>query len=649
MKTNPLKPRSLLRHANLSLAAGLLWCSTLASPGAEYHVATTGNDENPGTETQPLRTIQRGATLAQPGDVITVHAGTYRERVTPPRGGESNTRRITYQAAPGEVVVIKGSEVARGWQPFLPGVWKLVLPNSFFGKYNPYRDLITGDWFNDRGRRPHTGEVYLNGKSLYEAHLLEEVLNPKAIPGAFDPEGSTYTWLGESDERNTYIYANFHDHDPNSELVEINVREACFYPDQPGRDYLTVRGFQMRQAATQWAAPTAEQIGLLGTHWSQGWIIENNVISDSKCSGITLGKERQTGHNVWSNDRSKDGAIHYVEVIERALKIGWSKARIGSHIVRGNTIFNCEQTGICGSLGAAFSQITGNHIYNIWTKRLFTGAEIAGIKIHASIDMLIQGNRIHHAGRGLWMDWMAQGVRITRNVCYQNTTDDLFVEVDHGPYQVDNNIFLSPLSLLDWSQGGSFAHNLVTGKIVSRPELTRVTPFHPPHSTLVAGLTNIAGGDNRFYNNIFVGAAAGPENRDRPSGRTEGHGLWVYDLRTWPSWADGNVYYHGAWPYKNETHSTVQPGFDPQLKLVETGEGVFLNFALGDAVLKTMTTRVTTELLGQARIPNLPYENADGSPLKIDTDYFGHPRSETAPSAGPFENPGTGQLSIKVW
>ena len=60
----------------------------------EYHVAKTGNDANPGTIEEPLHTIQAAANLAQPGDVITVHAGVYRERITPPKGGESDTKRI---------------------------------------------------------------------------------------------------------------------------------------------------------------------------------------------------------------------------------------------------------------------------------------------------------------------------------------------------------------------------------------------------------------------------------------------------------------------------------------------------------------------------------------------------------------------------
>jgi len=57
---------------------------------AEIHVATTGNDSSSGTLAAPLRTIQRAADLAQPGDIITVHEGVYRERISPPRGGESD-------------------------------------------------------------------------------------------------------------------------------------------------------------------------------------------------------------------------------------------------------------------------------------------------------------------------------------------------------------------------------------------------------------------------------------------------------------------------------------------------------------------------------------------------------------------------------
>jgi hypothetical protein len=616
------------RPAFLALA---LFAQSAAA--TEFHVSVNGDDSNDGSAARPLRTISAAAKLAQPGDTITVHAGAYRERVTPPRGGESDAKRIVYQAAPGEEVHIKGSEIAKGWKPFLPGVWKLTLPNSYFGQYNPYKDLIRGDWFNDKGRPHHTGEVYINGKSLYETHLIERVLNPRPYPDSRRPYDAMLAWFTESDETNTYIYANFGGLDPNAELVEINVRDSCFYPSEPGRDYITVRGFHMSQAATQWAAPTAEQIGLIGAHFSKGWIIENNVISDSKCSCITLGKERKTGHNVWINNPAKDGATHYNEVIVRALEIGWSREKTGSHIVRNNTIFNCEQAGIAGSLGAVFSRITNNHIYNIWSKRQFTGAEMAGIKLHAAIDVLISHNHIHNAGRGLWMDWMAQGTRITGNLLYDNTTDDLFVEVNHGPFVVDNNLFLSPVSLTDWSEGGAYIHNLMTGKIVSRPEPKRSTPYHQPHSTALAGLATTTGGDNRFYNNIFAGAAS----------------LSAYDDRELPLFTGGNVYYKGASPYARESSPLLLHDVEAQASIAEQDNNVFLLLNLGPAAPKPSTQPVTTQLLGRAKVSGLPFEDTDGAPLTFGADYFGKPRSKTAPSPGPFENPGAGALRLKVW
>ena len=60
----------------------------------------------------------------KPGDVITVHEGIYRERINPPRGGESDAKRIVYQAAPGEKVEIKGSEVVKNWVKVQDDVWK---------------------------------------------------------------------------------------------------------------------------------------------------------------------------------------------------------------------------------------------------------------------------------------------------------------------------------------------------------------------------------------------------------------------------------------------------------------------------------------------------------------------------------------------
>ena len=299
------------------------------------------------------------------------------------------------------------------------------------------------------------------------------------------------------------------------------------------------------------------------------------------------------------------------------------KKTIGSHIVRDNTIYNCEAAGICGSMGAIFSEVSNNHIYNIEVKRQYTGAENSGIKFHGAINTLLQNNHIHDANKGIWLDWMTQGTRVTGNLCYNNFQTDLFVEMNHGPFVIDNNIFLSDVVLWDWSQGGAYAHNLFAGKTtLIRPNDMREVPYHVANSTELAGKTNIRSGDNRFYNNIFVG----------------GLGLAIYDSEAvaYPVWAESNIYFDYARPYPDEQNAIIVDK-DPQIELESKESGKYLNINLS-IDKENQSKLVTTELLGKAKLPDVPFNNYDGTPLTVDIDYFGNKRSTLPPSAGPFDS-----------
>lgn len=596
----------------------MLLAATL--PGTELHVAINGSDANAGTKKSPFRTIQRAAEIAQPGDVVTVHQGAYRERVNPARGGASDKKRIVYQAAARESVTIKGSEAVTNWVKVQDDTWKVTIPNSFFGGFNPYGDAIHGDWFNAKGRQHHTGCVYLDDEWLVEAAKLDEVLKPA---------GKVALWFGQVDveSKTTTLWAQFKGVNPNEHLVEINKRQTVFYPEKTGINYITVRGFTMEQAATPWAPPTAEQMGLIGTHWSKGWIIESNVVRFSRCSGIALGKYGDE----WDN--KSESAEGYIRTIHCALTNGWNRDAIGHHIVRNNRISYCEQTGIVGSLGCCFSTITGNEIHDIHMQRLFTGAEMAGIKFHGAIDVVISGNNIHRTCLGIWLDWMAQGAQITSNLLHENDLD-LFCEVDHGPFLVANNIFLSPASFWVVSQGGAYAHNLIAGTVRVHAFDARQTPFHKAHSTELAGLHDNPNGDVRYYNNLFVANA----------------NLSCYDKPTLPVWMAGNVFLKGTTPCVQETLQLSKPDFNAAPKLVVKNDGVYLDITLDKSwAAEQKREKVTTELLGNAIIPNLPYENADGSPLRINTDYFGKKRKGNNPFPGPFEISKDGRLRLKVW
>ena len=452
-------------------------------------------------------------------------------------------------------------------------------------------------------------------------------------------------WFAAVNASFTTIWAQFKDVDPNTELVEINVRQSVFYPDKEGINYITVNGFIMEHAATPWAPPTAEQIGLIGTHWSKGWIIVNNEIGYSICSGITLGKY---GDEHYYTAASVEG---YIGTVNRAREHGWTKQTVGSHIVRNNRIHHCEQAGIVGSLGAVFSTITGNEIHDIHVKRLFSGAEMAGIKIHGAIDMLISHNYIHDCWRGLWLDWMAQGTRITSNLFHDNRiTQDIFVEVNHGPFLVDNNILLSPTALRDLSGGGAYVHNLFIGKFIPETD-DRVVPFHRQHSTELAGYSIIKGSDDRYCNNIFMSyndEILWPE-RMGPERKENFFGLGAYKSKDFPMFTDGNVYVDQARAFDAEKKPVENPDFKTHARLVEKKDGIYLEIRMAGGWLQRQHLLVTTGLLGKAVAPDLPFVKPDGSLYRLDTDYSGKGRNIKSPAPGPFEGIEDGIISIKVW
>lgn len=140
----------------------LLFAAT-ASLAREFHVATNGRDVAGGGAADPFLTINRAAAVAQPGDIVTVHAGTYREWVKPPRGGTGEEARIVYRAAPDETVVIKGSERITNWFGEASGVWKAEVPNTFFGGYNPFTLNLSG--------RPHQETASGSGLDMRHAQL----------------------------------------------------------------------------------------------------------------------------------------------------------------------------------------------------------------------------------------------------------------------------------------------------------------------------------------------------------------------------------------------------------------------------------------------------------------------------------------------
>lgn len=656
------------------------------------HVSPSGADLSPGTEEQPLRTINRAAQLARPGDTVLVHEGTYREWVAPLRGGTSATNRITYQPAPGAKVTIKGSERINTWENVEGTTWKVELPNSFFGDFNPYAEVVGGDWIvlPKRTDPPkHLGEVYLNGKSFYEVASVEEVQNPTRIDHArdgwtgvtvpmHDPDQTVFVWHAQVSETTTTIWANFHGANPNEELVEINVRRSVFYPKDHHVDYITVRGFELAQAASPWTPPTADQPGLIGPNWAKGWIIEDNDIHDAKCSAVSLGKERSTGHNLAEERGDKPGYQYQLESVFSARQIGWDKEHIGSHVVRRNTIHDNGQNGVVGHLGCVFSTIEDNHIYNIAIKREFYGHEIGGIKLHGAIDVSIARNHIHDCTLGTWLDWQTQGLRLTQNV-YHSNNRDLFIEVSHGPYVVDHNVFASRASAEIQCQGGAIVNNLFAGTYAVKSIVERPTPYHLPHSTQVAGYAAILAGDDRVIGNIFLGGTSGADASEAYEHGAEQwvnprYGTAIYDGSPvnideyiervndpdkgdherfmdvkQPAYIRNNFYAGGAEAFEREEGAVVAGGGAASASVSFDGKHLALHTDLPAEFDSATVGLVVGTELPPVRFVGAFFENPDGSPVELNADLLGAEKTaDTQYAVGPIVGLTSGKNTITL-
>jgi len=659
-----------------------------------YHVSSAGSDAADGV-TAPFRTINRAAGLAIAGDTVVVHEGVYREWVKPRNGGSSDARRITYEAAPGEHVAIVGSEPVQGWRHQYGDVWRAELPSGFFDGPNPFALPIEGDWVvrpipGDESPR-HLGDVYLDGMSFYEADSLATIEAAATQTVVDDWTGVTVPVPDVSQTRHrwyatvapdgaTTLWATFPGVDPNEHLVEVNARRSVFYPETTGIDYITVRGFELAQAACPWTPPTADQPGLIGPNWAKGWVIEDNDIHDAKCSAISIGKEASTGDNDFTKRHEKPGYQYQLEAVFAAQQIGWSKERIGSHVIRRNHIHHCGQNGVVGHLGCVFSVIEDNHIHDIAVKREFYGHEIAGIKLHAAVDVTIRHNRVHDCSLGLWLDWQAQGSRVTRNICHDNSRD-LFIEVSHGPYVVDHNVLASEVSIELMSEGGLFVRNLIGGSLRVQPVLDRATPYHLPHSTDVAGFAVIYGGDDRYIGNIFVGRGADATplgigySADRKRGDRaddfaygtsayDGHpdsaesylaaveaalpgDVEIYLGLPQPVYVRDNAYLAGARPFDLESSAVVvEAGPHPAVRLVDSQ--VWLDVDVPADVTARRIPPVRTSDVEHVRFVNADFEAPDGSELVLDTDLIGDRTAAPAP-IGPLNSLKPGHNTYLVW
>lgn len=423
------------------------------------NTSARADDNGPGSKTRPFRTISRAAQLLEPGQRVVIASGTYRECVRPMRGGSSPNQMISYEAAPGATVFIKGSEILKeGWQQelvsmrrFGPGsqdasqvtVWRHGLTGEMFpDAYNPFalasapadrawldtRTVDMGPYFRRRGL------VFVDGKPLEPVEQRRELASAR-LPGPPPPGqpvrltglpprtrggpimqeiGGTPDarfWTDNSGEAITVRLASG---TPAEHTIEITTREQVFVPAQKGLAYIRVKGISFQHAGNGYPIP---QRGLLSTAGGNHWIIEDNTVEWANGTGLDI------ANGDWNAAPTPQAGT--------------------AHIIRRNTIRYCGVEGMAG-MGTHDTLIEDNLIGWCGWADAERAWEAAGAKFHGARSLLFRRNVVRHIrhANGIWLDSRNANCRISSNVFADVLTVSAAVhmEMNLEQNQIDNNI-----------------------------------------------------------------------------------------------------------------------------------------------------------------------------------------------------------------
>ena len=443
----------------LTVTSGLLgqegvWAATT------WNVSTSGDDTNPGTAAEPFRTISRGAEAAMPGDTILVHAGIYRERVAPPRGGEPG-KPITYRAEKLGEVFVRGSEIWKpDWQARGGGLYAAHLDDAMFksddvyvDSPNPFRVALSSTPYNRQGKpeleRFGKGDArvaYNCGQVIVDGRPWEQ----RPVRAEIDSRPRTWHFDAASGE----LAIHFGELDPATAQVEISTRRRIFAPHILGLGHITVEGFVMEHCGNQyctnfWNTPKWAQAGALGLRGGHHWIVRNNLIryanSDAIDIGTGGGQNEREAPKVDGAPLGQDNLIENNYLLENGAG-GIVGAQHTRTTIRGNVIMYNNTLGFIGK------------------KRY----EHSGIKSHGIRDALIERNYVagNPRSEGIWLDNQFPGTRVTRNVVVGNGARGIFLEMSDYQFDaalIDHNISIANGNAQFYvhdASGSTVMHNL---------------------------------------------------------------------------------------------------------------------------------------------------------------------------------------------
>jgi hypothetical protein len=381
------------------------------------------SDDNPGTAELPFLTINKAARILQPGERVVIMTGVYRELVDPARGGTSADRMISYEAAPGATVVVKGSRLVKtGWQPSTE--YMLNISAEERARVKIYFRRI--DDLDLRGYNPF-GMASIMQNRVYLFPKPEELWRHLVKRGMVFVDGrrlkqvELYQDLAKADDafwcehNGLTIHIRLRgDADPVQHEVELAIQEQVFAPQTSGLAYIRVKGLTFEHGANAFPPP---QRGMVSLSRGHHWIIEDCTLREANAVALDIGAQD------WDMEHP---------------------AQIGYAVIRRNHI---DQVGVCGIAGAGAQNtlIESNLIEHVGDRNVELAWETGGIKLHFTKNCLIRANVIRHLihAEAIWLDYENVNTRVTGNVMgdtLETFRGGIYLEASHQPNMLDNNI-----------------------------------------------------------------------------------------------------------------------------------------------------------------------------------------------------------------
>lgn len=192
-----MPPSNLVGRVQLQCGApATLWVdeAALVAEGTgttDWHVSPSGSDTNAGAASAPFQSISRAAFAALPGDTVWLHAGIYRETLTPGLSGQPHAP-IAYAAAADGDVVISGCDAVPGtWSFYSNGIYRADVGWTL----GAARDQVFVDGeMQHEARHPNFGDGDLLHPTV--SNMTVNLANSNVITGAVFSGRPDGFWVG---------------------------------------------------------------------------------------------------------------------------------------------------------------------------------------------------------------------------------------------------------------------------------------------------------------------------------------------------------------------------------------------------------------------------------------------------------------------